>query len=99
MKFIQFRVVKKDWNKLETLGDHLIGLKKHIDGLQEFLSRKKNPELATRIDFPEELLLKKFMDIEKVFWQSPRHNHIFLPKEGLPKGIQKWRSPLSTHCS
>jgi len=57
--------------------------------LMNFLIEKKNPEPTTRTDlskFPEQLIMAKFMDMEKILWKSPRHDHLFLPQE-LPKGI------------
>jgi hypothetical protein len=41
---VQFRVGKRDWQNMEILADHLTTLKDHIDILNEFLNRKKNPE-------------------------------------------------------
>jgi len=80
----QFRVGKRDWaNEL------LIDLKDHIDTFSQFLERKKNPEVNNRInlrDFPENDIIRKFIDLEKILWKSKRNEYLFLP-EKLPPGV------------
>jgi len=57
--------------------------------LINFWKEKKNPDTSTRINlrnFPENNLIRRFVDLEKKLWQSPRHHHKFLPTI-IPRGV------------
>jgi len=86
---VQFRVGKRDFENLIRLSERLNDLHEDIRFLNEFIGRKKFPEVNERVNLAEvdqyDLQIL-YQSIEDNLFQTERHNHSII-KEPFPAGV------------